>query len=250
MIDYKQQQEIQRMLSAPFYPNEIEWRIGATNTNKTSGIALPYITNRAIMNRLDDIFGIFGWKNEFIIQDKAKICGISIKIGDEWFTKYDGADDTNIEATKGGLSNAMKRAAVQWGIGRYLYKLPTMWVAIEQNGKSYKLKGKPPELPAWALPESMRQETKTFTENVEISIPKHIQDIISAFSEFQVTQADLENYVNNEAFAFTQDDMATLREVYKRLKYRGEQKENIFPTRVVLPAKNKVLTKQLEEMEL
>lgn len=247
MITSQEQEQITKQLSAPFYPNEIEWRIGATNQNKTSGIALPYITNRAIMNRLDDIFGIFGWKNEFIIKDKSKICGISIRIGDEWFTKYDGADDTNIEATKGGLSNAMKRAAVQWGIGRYLYKLPTMWVPIERTGeKSYKIKGKAPELPAWALPKELRKETKNFTEYEEISIPKHIQEIITAFGEFGVTQINLENYLNNTACTFTEDDMETLREVYKRLKYRGEKKEDIFPERT--KAKNKVLTQQLEEI--
>ena len=238
--------EIQEQLSAPFYPNEIEWRIGATNKDKTKGIALPYITNRAIMNRLDDIFGIDGWKNEFIIQDKSKICGLSLRIGDEWITKYDGADDTNIEATKGGISNAMKRAAVQWGIGRYLYKLPTMWVAIEPNGKSYKIKGKPPELPNWAKPKTMQSKTtQNITDEYIIEIPKHIQETISAFGKFGVVQADLENYLNNEAFAFTDDDIETLRGLYKRLNH-GENKSDIFPVRH--KNKGQELNEKLEEM--
>ena len=239
--------EIQEKLQAPFYPNEIEWRLGATNKAKKTGIALPYVTNRAIMNRLDDIFGITGWKNEFIIKEKSKICGLSLFINGEWITKYDGADDTNIEATKGGISNAMKRAAVQWGIGRYLYKLPTMWVPIEQVGeKSYKIKGKPPELPNWALPGELQNKSKTFTEYEEIPIPAHIQNIISTFKRFDVTQADLENYLNNTACTFTDDDIETLRKLYKRLANRGETKADIFPER--RQAKNKVLTKQLEEM--
>lgn len=242
-----EEKELQERLSAPFYASEIEWRIGATNGNKTSGIALPYITNRAIQNRLDEVCGVFGWKNEFIVNDKSKICGISIKVGNEWLTKYDGADDTNIEATKGGISNAMKRAAVQWGIGRYLYKLPTFWVAIEQAGKSYKIKGKPPELPQWALPEEIpAKNSKDFTEDYIIPIPKHIQEVISLFGEFNVTQTDLENYLNNEAFAFTEDDIETLKGLYRRLKYRGEKKTDIFPERN--KAKNSVLDKQLEEI--
>lgn len=242
------EKELQELFAKPFYPSEIEWRIGATNTNKTSGIALPYITNRAIMNRLDEVCGIFGWKNEFIVNDKSKICGISIKVGDEWLTKYDGADDTNIEATKGGVSNAMKRAAVQWGIGRYLYKLPTFWVAIEQQGKSYKIKGKPPELPAWALPKEMsKDKPEKITEEYIIPIPKHIQDVISSFGKFQVTQIDLENYLNNEAFAFTDDDLETLRGLYKRLN-KGENKADIFPQRG--KSKGVELNKQLEEMKL
>ena len=239
--------ELQAQLSAPFYPSEVEWRIGATNKEKTKGIALPYITNRAIMNRLDDAVGITNWKNEFFVQDKSKICGISIRIGDEWITKYDGADDTNIEATKGGISSAMKRAAVQWGIGRYLYKLPTIWVAIEPNGRSYKIKGKPPELPNWALPKNIQSKTTNKIEDdFIIEIPKHIQDIITSFGKYGVIQTDLENYLNNEAFAFTDDDIETLRKVYKRLMH-GENKSDIFPTR----DKNKgaELNKRLEELE-
>ncbi len=50
-------------------------------------------------------------------------CGISIKIDSEWVTKWDAAENTQVEAVKGGRSGAMKRAAVQWGIGRYLYNL-------------------------------------------------------------------------------------------------------------------------------
>lgn len=238
--------DLKEKLSAPFLPSEIEWRIGATNKDKTSGIALPYITNRAIMNRLDDTVGITNWKNEFYIQDKSKICGISIRINDEWITKYDGADDTNIEATKGGISNAMKRAAVQWGIGRYLYKLPTMWVGIEPNGKSYKIKGKPPELPNWALPKQMQRKTQNITDEFVIEIPKHIQETISAFSQFGVTQADLENYLNNEAFAFTDDDIETLRGVYKRLRH-GECKSDIFQQKTNKKQNAKILNEKLEE---
>lgn len=238
--------DLQEKLSAPFLPSEIEWRIGATNREKTKGIALPYITNRAIMNRLDDTVGITNWKNEFFIQDKAKICGISLRIDNEWITKYDGADDTNIEATKGGISNAMKRAAVQWGIGRYLYKLPTIWVAIEPNGKSYKIKGKPPELPNWALPDEMKKKTsKNIEDEYLFEVPKHVQDTITAFTKYDVTQADLENYVNNEAFAFTDDDIETLRGVYKRLK-KGEKKADIFPTRT--KNKGQELNERLEDL--
>jgi len=33
-----------------------------------------------------------------------------------------------MEAIKGGASSALKRAAAVWGIGRYLYYLPVVWV--------------------------------------------------------------------------------------------------------------------------
>ncbi|KAG3043437.1 hypothetical protein PC121_g22543 [Phytophthora cactorum] len=113
-----------KRLQDPFPPEEIEWRVGSTNGDKTKGIALAYVTNRAIQNRLDEVFGVFGWRNEYREwKEKSQLCGISVKVEGEWITKWDGADDSNMEAVKGGLSDAMKRAAYQWGIGRYLYKL-------------------------------------------------------------------------------------------------------------------------------
>lgn len=149
--------EIMKRLQAPFAPEEIEWRVGATNKDKTKGLALAFVTNRAIQNRLDEVFGCFGWKNEFREwRGNAQLCGISVKYDGEWITKWDGASDTDFEATKGGLSDAMKRAAYQWGIGRYLYNLEPVWVPIKQVGKSFVIDGPPPTLPDWALPEGYK----------------------------------------------------------------------------------------------
>lgn len=153
--------DVKAKLQAPFEADEIEWRVGNTTQDKTKGMALAYVTNRAIQNRLDDVFGPFGWQNVFREWgDKGQLCGISVKDPNagEWITKWDGADNTNFEPTKGGLSDSMKRAAYQWGIGRYLYKLDAVWVPIKQQGKSYVIeRGNEPRLPVWALPEGSKQ---------------------------------------------------------------------------------------------
>lgn len=160
--------DIQAALIEPFDPLDIEWRIqqaGVSNGKKWA-MVLAYITNRGIMERLDSVFGIDGWQNTFQpMPDGGIICGISCKFGDKWITKFDGADKTAIEATKGGLSNAMKRAAVQWGVGRYLYRLDTTFVSLtagkpptddqipafvkDLGGRHYFNR---PNLPPWALP--------------------------------------------------------------------------------------------------
>lgn len=132
---------LHQALSAPFSNADIEWRVSATNGDKTRGLAVPYVTNRAIQNRLDDTVGVDGWHNDFVPWkgDKAQLCGISIYFAEleAWITKWDGADDSDIESVKGGLSDSMKRAAVEWSIGRYLYGMTQVWVAIEQRGKGY-----------------------------------------------------------------------------------------------------------------
>jgi hypothetical protein len=144
-------------LKKPFPESDIEWRVGSVTKDNTKGTALAYLTNRAIMDRLDEVIGAEHWRNEFREWKGGQLCGISIKVNDEWVTKWDGADDSKIEPTKGGLSDAMKRAAVQWGIGRYLYSLETSWVALDE----YKHIKNVPSLPAWALPEgAMVKETK------------------------------------------------------------------------------------------
>jgi hypothetical protein len=42
-----------------------------------------------------------------------------------------------MEAEKGEASDAFKRAAVKWGIGRFLYDLPEMRLKVAKSGKSY-----------------------------------------------------------------------------------------------------------------
>ena len=137
----KTPEELRQALTAPFPNGDIEWRVSATNKEKTKGLAVPYVTNRAIQNRLDDTVGIDGWHNEFKPwkDGKAQLCGISIYFHErkQWLTKWDGADDSDIESVKGGLSDSMKRAAVEWGIGRYLYGMTQVWVRIEQRGKGF-----------------------------------------------------------------------------------------------------------------
>lgn len=172
MTDMKQ---ITEQLQKPFPAEDIEWRVQRVVKvgDKAKAIVLAYVTNRAIQNRLDKVFGIGNWKNEFKEwRDTGVLCGISVKIGDEWVTKWDGAEETQIEAVKGGFSGSMKRAAVQWGIGRYLYNLEENWVDIKDRGQHYinskvKVNGKEewvkgywdsPILPNWALPEITVEE--------------------------------------------------------------------------------------------
>ncbi len=127
-------------LHKPFPPSEIEWRVGSTNGAKDSGLALAYLTARHIMERLDEVCGPDKWQTRYEFHGSRTICYLSIKIGDEWVVKADGAGDSDVEAEKGAISDALKRAAVSWGIGRYLYSMNNVWVDIEPAGKSYRIK--------------------------------------------------------------------------------------------------------------
>lgn len=132
--------ELFTRLAEPFDPERISWRVGSTNADKTKGMALAYIDARDVMDRLDLVCGPAGWERRHPHVDKTTTCEIAIWIeGRGWIVKSDGAGDTQVEAEKGSLSDAFKRAAVNWGIGRYLYELPSPWVKIVGAGRSYKI---------------------------------------------------------------------------------------------------------------
>lgn len=179
-------------LDEPFAPNDVEWRIQQAKKGGQAGVwcmVLCYVTNRAIMNRLDKVCGKANWSNQFKATDKAIECGISVKAGDEWITKWDAAEETQIEAVKGGRSGAMKRAAVQWGIGRYLYNLEATFANVVVNNKRPQgenwNKGsvkdgqgwitywwQTPTLPDWALPPVEKPDMATVNKQAEAAIEK------------------------------------------------------------------------------
>ena len=136
-------------LKRPFPPKSIHWRAGARTADKSKGIALAYLDARDVMHRLDEVVPM-KWQDRYShVTQKGVICEIGIKVEDEWLWRANGAGDTQVEAEKGAMSDAFKRAAVMWGIGRYLYFLPNVWVPLESGKKLLKT----PDLPEWATPE-------------------------------------------------------------------------------------------------
>ena len=57
--------EMQQALAKPFAPEDLEWRLQNTTEEKMRGLAVPYVTNRAIQNRLDEVCGPENWYNDF-----------------------------------------------------------------------------------------------------------------------------------------------------------------------------------------
>jgi hypothetical protein len=164
--------EVMKRLASPFPLEAISWRVGATNKEKTKGIALAYIDARDVMDRLDQVVGPENWQCRYPF---TGCCEIGINIEGGWVWKANGAGVTDYEAEKGQYSDAFKRSAVMWGIGRYLYHLPNEWVLIEPYGKSYKLKTKP-SLPNWAIPGKASIVPKDIVEKV-IEQSLHCLDI-------------------------------------------------------------------------
>lgn len=121
-----------RDLHRPFPSGEVSWRAQTVTKARGEGyaaLALAYIDARNVMDVLDHVCGPANWQAEHFDAGNGKLgCRIGIRVDGEWVWKSDGAGDTDVEAEKGAFSSALKRAAVHWGVGRYLYDLGNVWV--------------------------------------------------------------------------------------------------------------------------
>lgn len=166
------QDAILKQLKEPFRPEFIKWRVGQTTKDKTKAAALAYLDAREVYKRLDDVCGCGGWQSKLIEIKDGFTCELSILIDGQWITKSDSADFTDIESIKGGASSALKRAAAVWGIGRYLYYLPRVWVGYDDTRKQLK---EIPELPEWALPKANLERWEDVAE-LELAKQKELVD--------------------------------------------------------------------------
>jgi hypothetical protein len=149
--------EAERITAAfaePFDPAEIKWRAGVVSGNRA--LALAYIDARCVMERLDEVVGMVGWQDDYEnLPDGSTICRLKIRVGDDWLRKTDVGGPSEQpdggDRTKASFSDALKRAAVKWGIGRYLYRLPSQWVDWEPSKRQFV---HTPKLPAFAMPAS------------------------------------------------------------------------------------------------
>ena len=148
--------QIHAALSARFPPGVVQWKPQAISGERA--LAVAYIDCRAVQSRLDEVMGIAGWQEEMLpLEDGSVMCRLSLKIEGEWITKCDcGSPSDNKDAgerRKAACSDALKRAAVKFGVGRYLYSLPKSWVEYDPKRKQII---KPPELPKPTLLERLQ----------------------------------------------------------------------------------------------
>lgn len=129
-------------------------------------LVAPYLDARALQDRLDAVLGPENWTATYKQgPNEGILCKLSLRINGEWIHKSDGASVTDIEPVKGGISNSFRRAAVVWGLGRYLYQFGNLYGIVTERG-TYKggvkdrttnawtnFRWNPPSLPQPKIPE-------------------------------------------------------------------------------------------------
>lgn len=106
-------------LAAPFQPGEVK-------TRQQAGRRLSYITARTVANRLDSVLGPENWWDSYLPMDHSVLCTLTIRLPDgTTLSKQDAGGYAGMadqgDDDKSGYSDAFKRAAVKFGVGRLLY---------------------------------------------------------------------------------------------------------------------------------
>jgi hypothetical protein len=163
---------IMHALAAPFDSKEVKWKPQAVKNN--SCLAVAYVDVRVIQDRLDEVLGVAGWQDEYqLLPDSSVMCRLQLKIGTPlqpnglhtWITKMDVGSPSEQpdggDRLKAAFSDALKRAAVKFGIARYLYRLPLQWVDYDPVKKKIV---NPPKLPEPVSKSKIKPSTQTNNE--------------------------------------------------------------------------------------
>jgi hypothetical protein len=145
-------------LAAPFPAADVKWKPQSVKGNRA--LAMAYIDARLVMDRLDAVAGLGNWADKYtLLPDGSVMCDLSVRLDGEWITKADvgslSEQPDGGDRLKAAFSDALKRAAVKFGIGRYLYRLQAQWADYDPVKKQFTDR---PQLPFWAIPESDRQK--------------------------------------------------------------------------------------------
>jgi hypothetical protein len=145
--------EVWRKLAEPFPPGEVQWRIEAISKDKRRALVVPYVDAHTVLDRLDRVVGPEGWHDSYeVLSDeerslkdergerRERVVEVKCRLTVLGVTKEDVGEGDSLKAA---FSDALKRAGVKFGVGRYLYRLEKQWVDYDPEKGRFT----PPTLP-------------------------------------------------------------------------------------------------------
>ena len=146
--------DVQKRLQAPFPAHLVGWKPQAFTKDRGRALLLAYVDARAVQDRLDAICPD-AWSFEIEVIPGAQAPTVKGRLTVLGVTREDigEAGEGEYGTLKAASSDALKRCAVQFGIGRYLYDLPKQWVDWNDARREAVTA---PELPEWARPDHER----------------------------------------------------------------------------------------------
>jgi len=121
--------EITKKLRKPLSIDQVEFRVQSVST-KGYVTLLAYKNSRTDMDRLDEVFGVFGWQRKHTRDNHNCIISIWDDGKKQWVEKEDTGTESFSDKEKGLASDSFKRACFNLGIGRELYNYPKMFLQL------------------------------------------------------------------------------------------------------------------------
>ena len=146
--------DVTKRLQAPFPAHMIQWKPGVISKDRKRALMLAHIDARAVQDRLDAIcpdawaFDIEHIPGARVPTVKGTLTVLGVSRSD-----VGEAPEGDLGTFKAAVSDALKRCAVHFGIGRYLYDLPKFWSDWDDAKRQ---PVSTPELPEWARPDHER----------------------------------------------------------------------------------------------
>ncbi len=129
--------EMLEALSKPFDPREVEVKIQAVSRDRTRAQVVAYVDARTVLDRLDEVVGPTGWSDSYEVLTNGtdgegrRLVEVKCTLTVLGVSKEDVGEGDSLKAA---FSDALKRAAVKFGVGRYLYRLPKVWADLDERG--------------------------------------------------------------------------------------------------------------------
>jgi len=128
-------------------PVSYQWRVQSRSKDKSKAICTAYIDARDVMKVLDEHCE---WEVQYKELAGFLFAGIGIKLDGQVMWRWDCGqriednpqDQMYEQAGKSAASDAFKRAAVMWGVGRFLYDMETVTLPCDQYGNPVDSSGK------------------------------------------------------------------------------------------------------------
>jgi hypothetical protein len=112
-----------------------KWRVQSANEWGANCVA--YIDARDVQDLLDETIEAGKWQCKYEEHKGNLFCSIGIKIGEEWVWRSDCGTESQVEKQKGEASDAFKRAAVMWGVGRFLYSKTRVKLPVKEKNNRW-----------------------------------------------------------------------------------------------------------------
>lgn len=106
-----------------------KWRVQSFSKNKPQATCVAYIDSRDVQDMLD---AHCVWSDRYYSEGGLLFCEITIYADGREYKRSDTGSESNVDKEKGHSSDAFKRAAVKFGIGRFLYSLPMQYLKASE----------------------------------------------------------------------------------------------------------------------